>query len=203
MPFISFSTNEVRRNGAIQIILMANPLRVQRNMDFAKITLAPLANVLLTPTSPSPEREEATKPHSVQEEFGGEGGDDGSYHSSPPPPFSDRGKDTGSTVPADWMVQKLRDPNKHMNLDLLRISQMCESNNWKSTVYLAIESYLIEQDHYLIDIPERDFVKWERDKKKKLLRLLETCKAAFIRECEARTDRQSLITTFFRRIDPT
>jgi hypothetical protein len=62
---------------------------------------------------------------------------------------------------------------------------------------------LAYQDHYLIDIPEREFVKWERDKKKKLLRLLETCKAAFIRECEARTDRQSLITTFFRRIDPT
>jgi hypothetical protein len=62
---------------------------------------------------------------------------------------------------------------------------------------------LAYQDHYLIDIPERDFVKWERDKKKKLLRLLETCKAAFIRECEARNDRQSLITTFFRRIEPT
>jgi len=55
---------------------------------------------------------------------------------------------------------------------------------------------LAYQDHYFIDIPERDFVKWERDKKKKLLRLLETCKAAFIRECEACNDWQSLITTF-------
>jgi hypothetical protein len=106
-----------------------NPLRVQRNVDFARITLAPLADNLLTPNSPSPEREEATKPHSVQEEFGGEGGDDGSYHSSPPPPFSDRGNDTGAMIPDDWMAleQRLRDPNKYMNLDLLHISQMCES----------------------------------------------------------------------------
>jgi hypothetical protein len=33
-----------------------------------------------------------------------------------------------------------------MNLDLLHISQKCESNDWKSEVYPAIESYLIE--HY-------------------------------------------------------
>eukprot|EP00970_Alexandrium_tamarense_P007412 scaffold1349_cov246-Alexandrium_tamarense.AAC.2 len=39
---------------------------------------------------------------------------------------------------------------------------------------------LAYQDHYLIDIPERELVKWERDKKKKLLRLLETCKTALL-----------------------
>eukprot|EP00970_Alexandrium_tamarense_P004239 scaffold707_cov111-Alexandrium_tamarense.AAC.8 len=91
-----------------------NPLRVQRNVYFARISLAPLADDLLTPTSPSTEREEATKPHSVQEEFGGEGGDVGSDHSPQPPPFSDRGNATNSTVPDDRMVQeqKLRDPNK-------------------------------------------------------------------------------------------
>jgi hypothetical protein len=62
---------------------------------------------------------------------------------------------------------------------------------------------LAYQYHYLIDIPERDFVKWKSDTKKKLLRLLETCKAAFIGACEARTDRRSLIITFFLPIDPT
>eukprot|EP01082_Thalassiosira_pseudonana_P005074 g4769.t1 g4769 contig16:310733-311692(+) len=125
-----------------------NPLRVQRNVDFARITLAPLADDLLTPTSPSTEREEATKPQSVQEEFGGEGGDVGLDHPPQSPPLSYRGNTTHPTAPDDWMVQeqKLRDPNKHMNLDLLCISQMCEGNDWKRAVYPAIESYLI--GHY-------------------------------------------------------
>eukprot|EP00970_Alexandrium_tamarense_P003114 scaffold471_cov109-Alexandrium_tamarense.AAC.2 len=125
-----------------------NPLRVQRNVDFARITLAPLADDLLTPTSPSSVMEEATKSHSDQEEFGGEGGDEGFDHSSQQHSLSDRGKVTHSTDPEDWIIQehKLRDPTKHMNLDMLRISQMYESNDWKSEVYPAVESYLTE--HY-------------------------------------------------------
>jgi hypothetical protein len=117
-------------------------------VEFARITLEPSIDDLFTPTSPSPENEEVLKSRSDQEDFGGEGDGDGSDHSPQPTPVPDRGNDTAATVPDDWMVQeqKLRDPNKHMNLDLLRISQMCESNAWKSAVYPAIESYLIE--HY-------------------------------------------------------
>eukprot|EP01082_Thalassiosira_pseudonana_P003734 g2408.t1 g2408 contig12:41018-42763(+) len=123
-----------------------NPLRVQRNVDFARITLDPLTDDLLTPTSPSPEGEEATPLDS--EDIGGDGGDIDSDRSPQPTSFSARGVETCSMVHSDRMLleQKLRDPTKHMNLDLLRLSQMCESNEWKSAVYPAIESYLIE--HY-------------------------------------------------------
>jgi hypothetical protein len=97
-----------------------------------------------------------------------------------------------------FLLEKAHSPDS-----FLRASEMTQLDR-RFVDYKRNKTQLLAyQDHYLIDIPERDFVKWERDKKKKLLQLLETCKAAFIRECEAHTDRQSLITTFFRQIDPT
>jgi hypothetical protein len=91
---------------------------------------------------------------------------------------------------------KMRNTILHSPDSFLLASEMTQLDR-RFVEYKRNKTQLLAyQDHYLIDIPERDFVKWERDKKKKLLRLLETCKAAFIRECEARTDRQSLITKF-------
>ena len=98
---------------------------------------------------------------------------------------------------------KMRNTILHSPDSFLLTSEMTQLDR-RFVEYKRNKTQLLAyQDHYLIDIPEREFVKWERDKKKRLLRLLETCKAAFIRESEARIDRQSLITTFFRRIDPT
>jgi hypothetical protein len=59
------------------------------------------------------------------------------------------------------------------------------------------------QDHYLIDIPVSEFIKWERDRKRALLRILDVCKTAYARECEARNEKQSLITAFFHPNNPT
>jgi hypothetical protein len=116
---------------------MRNPLRIQRNIDYATYSIdTHPSNPLSTSSLPSADVQTDNTVGDTQNQ----GGELATEFPSDTE-FDDEADAIASRFEFE---QTLREPNKLLRLDLLTIAQMTDEDAWKGVVYPALEQYLMK-----------------------------------------------------------